>query len=55
MKISKIGLKKEMEKEIKEMGTEFKDEIEGLIDRRSQAYTDISDAIWGMRLRPCSR
>lgn len=29
------------------MGTEFKDEIEGLIDRRSQAYTDISDAIWG--------
>ena len=25
MKISKIGLKKEMEKEIKEMGTEFKD------------------------------
>lgn len=29
------------------MGTEFKDEIEGLIDKRSQAYTDISDAIWG--------
>ena len=29
------------------MGTEFKDEIEGLIDRRSQAYTDISDAIRG--------
>ena len=29
------------------MGTEFKDEIEGLIDGRSQAYTDISDAIWG--------
>ena len=28
------------------MGTEFKDEIEGLIDKRSQAYTDISDAIW---------
>ena len=29
------------------MGTEFKDEIEGLIDKRSQAYTDIRDAIWG--------
>ena len=29
------------------MGTEFKDEIEGLIDKRSQAYTDISDTIWG--------
>ena len=29
------------------MGTEFKDEIDGLIDKRSQAYTDISDAIWG--------
>ena len=29
------------------MGTEFKDEIEGRIDKRSQAYTDISDAIWG--------
>ena len=29
------------------MGTEFKDEIEGLIDKRSQAYTDTSDAIWG--------
>ena len=29
------------------MGTEFKDEIEGLIDKRSKAYTDISDAIWG--------
>ena len=29
------------------MGTEFKDEIERLIDGRSQAYTDISDAIWG--------
>ena len=29
------------------MGTEFKDEIEGLIDKSSQAYTDISDAIWG--------
>lgn len=29
------------------MGTEFKDEIEGLIGKRSQAYTDISDAIWG--------
>ena len=24
------------------MGTEFKDEIEGLIDKRSQAYTDIT-------------
>lgn len=31
------------------MGTEFKDEIEGLIDKRSQAYTDISDTIWGLR------
>lgn len=29
------------------MGTEFKDEIEGLIDKRSQTYTDISDTIWG--------
>ena len=29
------------------MGTEFKDDIEGLIDKRSQAYTDISDTIWG--------
>ena len=55
MKISKIGLKKEMEKEIKEMGTEFKDEIEGLIDRRSQAYTDISDAIWGYAGRAAGR
>ena len=30
------------------MGTEFKDEIEGLIGKRSQAYTDISDAILGL-------
>ena len=29
------------------MGTEFKDDIEGLIDKRSQAYTGISDTIWG--------
>ena len=35
------------------MGTEFKDEIEGLIDKRSQAYTDISDAIWEIGRASC--